>query len=549
MSNLPEFSQTRGKARKAVILARVSTKDQEEGYSIDAQLRRQEQYCSAHGLEVIKVFQIIESSTVGDREKFMEIIAFIKRQKETIAIVADKVDRVQRSFKEYPLLDELIKADRLELHFRTENYIITRDSNSHQHMMWNFSIMMAKAYTDNIRDNVNRSIAHKIRLGQWIAKAPIGYLNAKDENGRSTVIIDTVRAPLVKKMFEEYAAGITTLSEMANKTKKWGLTNKSGNKTWLQKSKIHEILNNPFYYGQMRIKGELHDHCYEQLISKKLFDACQAVMKGWNKKPFKYAGKEFVFRGLLTCSVTGRMITADTKKKKYASGKIVEWTYLRCWNPDNPERKMWVREDKVIKQVDDMLGQMRIPKYILDMITAYLRDTQKAERDFHARHTAELHRQHSMIQGRLNGLMDLLLDGLITKKEFETKRQNLRVQQDDIEKSLSEGRAGDDRFKDTMLVLLDIFSRAQEVFAGSTIEQKRALINVLFANLRLKGATLCYELNIPFNMFFDCRTVPEWRSLVDDLRTNLYQRVAIIDFSTTRMAALESVLKVAPSIP
>ena len=92
-------------AKLAVILARVSSKEQEEGYSIDAQKHRLEQYCLRKNLQVLKAFEITESSTTGDRKKFMEMIAFVKKQKQPVAIVADKVDRVQRSFREYPLLD------------------------------------------------------------------------------------------------------------------------------------------------------------------------------------------------------------------------------------------------------------------------------------------------------------------------------------------------------------------------------------------------------------------------------------------------------------
>ena len=90
-------------ARQAVILARVSTREQEEGYSIDAQKYRLEEYCKRNDLEVIKVFEIIESSTKGDREKFKQMLQFAKRQKGTTAVVADKVDRAQRRLSEIPL--------------------------------------------------------------------------------------------------------------------------------------------------------------------------------------------------------------------------------------------------------------------------------------------------------------------------------------------------------------------------------------------------------------------------------------------------------------
>ena len=41
---------------KAVILARVSTEMQEDGFSLDAQLDRLRNYCSFKGLEIAKEF-------------------------------------------------------------------------------------------------------------------------------------------------------------------------------------------------------------------------------------------------------------------------------------------------------------------------------------------------------------------------------------------------------------------------------------------------------------------------------------------------------------
>ncbi len=50
---------------KAIILARVSTKEQEEGHSI-AGLRLVD-YCARKGLNVIKTYELVESSTRGER--------------------------------------------------------------------------------------------------------------------------------------------------------------------------------------------------------------------------------------------------------------------------------------------------------------------------------------------------------------------------------------------------------------------------------------------------------------------------------------------------
>lgn len=111
-------------------------------------------------------------------------------------------------------------------------------------------------------------------------------------------------------------------------------------------------------------------HCHEHLISRTFWNDCQAVLKGWDKKPFQYGGKDFLFRGMLTCAVTGRVISSDTKKKTYKNGNVSEWTYLVTWNPDNPKKKLWVREDKVVAQVEHAFERISIKD--LELMTAAL---------------------------------------------------------------------------------------------------------------------------------------------------------------------------------
>lgn len=74
----------------------------------------------------------------------MEMLEFAKRQKGTIAIVADAVDRVQRSFKDSVYLDELVRKDKIELHFYRENMIIGREASASDHMRWDFCVLGAK---------------------------------------------------------------------------------------------------------------------------------------------------------------------------------------------------------------------------------------------------------------------------------------------------------------------------------------------------------------------------------------------------------------------
>lgn len=67
---------------KAVILTRVSTKMQEERLSLCAQSKRLEEYAERRELDVIKRFEIIESSTRGERKRFMEMINFARNKRK-----------------------------------------------------------------------------------------------------------------------------------------------------------------------------------------------------------------------------------------------------------------------------------------------------------------------------------------------------------------------------------------------------------------------------------------------------------------------------------
>ena len=55
---------------KAIILARISSKEQKEGYSLDAQVKNLELYAKRKSLNVVKQFTLVESSTRGKRPEF-----------------------------------------------------------------------------------------------------------------------------------------------------------------------------------------------------------------------------------------------------------------------------------------------------------------------------------------------------------------------------------------------------------------------------------------------------------------------------------------------
>lgn len=137
---------------KAVIFARVSSKEQEEGQSIPSQVRRLTEYAIRKDLQIENTFQITESSTKETRKQFDAVISLIRKSKQPIALITDTVDRLQRSFRETPLLDELRRAGKLELHFLREGLIIDKNSNSAQILQWNIGVLFSESYVLQLSD-------------------------------------------------------------------------------------------------------------------------------------------------------------------------------------------------------------------------------------------------------------------------------------------------------------------------------------------------------------------------------------------------------------
>jgi len=73
--------------------------------------------------------------------------------------------------------------------------------------------------------------------------------------------------------------------------------------------------------------------------------------------------------------------------------------------------------------------------------------------------------------------------------------------------------------------LLDITSRAYELFQSSKVDQKRRLISFLLSNLELESGKLVYKLKEPFDAILQANESKEWLPLVDRFRTTFYGHI------------------------
>jgi DNA invertase Pin-like site-specific DNA recombinase len=288
---------------KAVIFARVSSKEQEEGHSLDAQLKNNRGYCEESNLEVIKEFKVVESSTIGERPEFYKMMNFIEAQSERVALVCHCADRLQRDFASLALIEKLKKEKKLVIHFSREKLIYDDESDD---IKYHLDVILAHRETKQLGKRVKTVFQKKIEEGTICGDSPLGYLNKKRYDKKKDALevnIDPERGHLVKKLFEMYSTGLYSMQDLCTFVDKAGLRSKKNNK--ISKSQVEKVLKNPFYYGFQRYNGELHKHIHPRLISKELFDECQLVKKGRGKTKSRRTQKPFIFKGLLTCSHCG----------------------------------------------------------------------------------------------------------------------------------------------------------------------------------------------------------------------------------------------------
>jgi len=497
---------------KAIILARVSTEEQKEaGNSLPAQIERLKNYCKSKSFEIAKVFSFDESAYKNKRDDFDKALEYLKSSKEKISVCFDKVDRFSRNVfdKRVASLYDLAMQDKIELHFASDNLVITPNISAVEKFHFGINLGLAKYYSDAISDNVKRASEAKIKRGEWPGKAPMGYINVGDEKGnRKNIILDPIRSHYIPQIFGMYATGNSSMRQIRDETKALGLKGTLEGKP-VSVGVIFNTLRNSFYYGLADWKGVIYNHRYEPLISKELFDRCQEIMAGYRRKPFKYASKPFVLRGMIKCSdpVCGCTITPEIQKGH---------NYYHCTNYRKIHDKVvFVREEELLAPIFEIMDNIKLPDDRIKEITEDLKKVSENKNEFHGRQLSNLRKEYDLYQNRIDKLFNLRLDedGSITKDMFQEKLKELKEKQAEVNERMQRYTDADENFYLTANMVLNLAKRAKEIFISSKVDEKRQLLNFLLQNLTLEGKKLNFELKTPFDTVFQaskCSNMLRW---------------------------------------
>ncbi|HEY4502102.1 MAG TPA: recombinase family protein [Candidatus Paceibacterota bacterium] len=472
---------------KAVTYCRVSSKEQEEsGYSLPAQEKFLREYAERHSFEVSKVFSVAESASgVKQRQIFAEMMAYM--QKHAIKIlICEKVDRLSRNFKDAVEIDEWIQSDEeRQVHLVKDSLVMHKNSRSQEKLNWGVRIIFAKNYIDNLSEEVKKGQAEKIRQGWLPTKPPLGY-KTTGEKGRKVHVIDSEKGSLVREMFELYSTGQYSIRKLCLVMKEKGLRTGLGNA--LVKSRMAEILGDPFYYGAMRWNGETYEAKHEPLISRGLFDEVQRILhKG--SAPL-YSKHLHTLKGFVKCAECGGLVTWEEKKG------IV---YGHCNSYRKCTKRPWYKEAEVVSQLAGVFEKLVIKsKRIREWLRETLRESNRSEGEMRQTKLAALQGQIDRIGLKLDRAYEDRLDGRISAEAYDKKAKELEHERCELQAEVARQHNTGDETRELRVEIYNLSQAAPEIFKNASPEKRRTLVGLVFEKLEMVDGALVATLKEPF---------------------------------------------------
>jgi len=510
---------------KAIAIARVSSGDQvdDEHCGLPVQVEALKEYAIQNGFDLIeKPVEIVESAYKGKREKFYAKLKAIEHKvdqlQEPITILMYDFSRFSRRVQSASVkkVDDLRREGKVEVHFVRDRIRITRKMAPATEFSWTVLLAAHQLDSDMKSLKVREAQKYKVKMGQFPGYAPIGYLNQK---GR--IVLDPVRAPLVREAFELYATGNFSVEDLARKMAAKGLMTKGkrSEPRPIGKSDLMCILKNIFYTGNFLWKdfdtGErrVYDGKHEPLITRELFERVQKILS--NRRHRTQGGfsmkKFFKYRGLLRCGYCGAGMTPQDMKRAFPGKMSLSGKYYRCnyspkykdsdfyekrfgrnhsgvvnWKGEirvNCPQRLWT-EEEIDACIKEFLSAMTIDRHLLKQIKAEL------AMGWEERQTvAEMQKKGLEAEKRDAERLKKGLIRTLALSEFEEDIQaELREVKEEIERLEAEIRHLDESSEwDTseLIDMLDICQGLDKRFDTLSPMNQRRLVMAAFKEIRL----------------------------------------------------------------
>lgn len=492
---------------RVAIYIRVSTKMQEEKYSLNAQKVELTRYAESQGWEVIGIFRDVDSGTKLKKDGLEAMLDCVEDGKVDVVlcIEQDRLSRLDTMKWEY--LKGILRENNVKI---AEPGNITDLSNANDEFISDLKNLIAQRTRKDLLHKMNRGKRQKTREGKVWGRQPDEY--RYDKETQSAVIIEEHAwiIPYIDDLYLEKGYGASRIAKELNKISRTPNGNlwTSGRVLSRLKSKAyHGVLERSFSNGETITI----EHVYPPLRTEETFERIQRKLKGQPKR--KAATPHFLRDVKIICSACGRKLGI---KKNYVTGPKEHQKYTVY-------QLLHARDGihELCKYEHEHINLIRLRNPVISAIRGILTDENSAKQfidsDFDENELSKLkaemkrlNKQKQSIQEQIDRLLPLYLSGRWSPEQLDTEKDKLDLQLKEISDKLEEVSHKHDLIQqneftyDTVVQFLSVAERF-DVLLDELDQQK--LIGEMFpsATLDIENDLFTLHARLPQNVTFDVK--------------------------------------------
>lgn len=150
------------------------------------------------------------------------------------------------------------------------------------------------------------------------------------------------------------------------------------------------------------------------------------------------------------------------------------------------------------KRFTDVLRRLRFDDEVLELVSSSLRESHVDEKRFHDEAVTRLQAEYNRLQNRIDQMYLDKLDGRVTAEFFDQKSLEWRREQETIHQGIEQHRQANQSYLEDGVSILELATRAAELFEKQPASEKRRLLDSLVSNSTWANGNLTVEIRQPF---------------------------------------------------
>jgi len=484
-----------------VYLRKSSEAEDQQVQSIDDQRNAVVPLSKERGLEVLDTFQESRSAKAPGRSEFDRMIQLIKERDDIKGIVCWKLNRLSRNPVDTGALQWLLQSGKINEIVTPSKTYLEADSD----FIMAVEGAQANRFIRDLKEDTWRGTKSKIEKGMAPLLAVPGYKNDKTKDqGKRDIIVDSVQFPLMRSLFDLALSSNYSITQLYEKAKEMGLKTNRGKE--ISRSRMAELMRDIFYVGKFVYAGQTYDGIHTPMLTNQEFELLQDIFSSRTRpRSTKYTHP--LPDGMIRC-ICGRSLVFEPKQRKYKSGKIQSFLYLRCnrhsYHPSPDCPKSAINIEDLGEQVVKKLAEVKISPALVEWGIKRLNEKNQEKQNVRVAEFEAIKAGYDGAVKRLDNLLQLKLSllnvngSLLSDAEYGEQRGRLLKERDALKSRQDNLDQSREDWAELAVGVFNFATRATEAYQKGDLETRRDICRIFGTSLVLNGKVLEIMPRIPF---------------------------------------------------